>query len=42
MQLMRIGEKMKISLYKRLLYIFLTLVIIFIVGYVFFTGGNLQ
>ena len=39
---MRIGEKMKISLYKRLTYILLTLVIIFIVGYVFFTGGNLQ
>lgn len=39
---MQIGEKMKINLYKRLLYIFLTLVIIFIVGYVFFTGGNLQ
>ena len=33
---------MKISLYKRLTYILLTLVIIFIVGYVFFTGGNLQ
>ena len=42
MQLMQIGEKMKISLYKRLTYILLTLVIIFIVGYVFFTGGNLQ
>ena len=39
---MQIGEKMKISLYKRLTYILLTLVIIFIVGYVFFTGGNLQ
>ena len=33
---------MKINLYKRLTYILLTLVIIFIVGYVFFTGGNLQ
>ena len=39
---MQIGEKMKINLYKRLTYILLTLVIIFIVGYVFFTGGNLQ
>ena len=32
----------KIPLWKRLIYILLTLLLVFIVGYLFHTGGNVQ
>lgn len=32
----------KITVWKRLLYILITVLIIFVVGYLVFTGGNLE